>query len=282
MKIRTLFFMCWVLLLNIINAQPKLLWESDSLFSAPESVVYDTKRDLIYVSNMSQSKNHTPISGKHSVSKVDATGKIIKYDWINVLRNPTGICLHNDRLFIVDREGILEFDLETESIIKKHLIKTDGFLNDITVDDSGNLYITASSSNVIYKIENGEIELWFQSDEIMQSNGILYDNDKLIVCVNSDYYIKSININTKEVTNIAFTGKGIIDGVKKCGDNYLVSYLEGSLYLVSENGQINELLNTRDKNINNADFEYVEEKNLLIIPAMWHHKIMAYEYIPEN
>jgi sugar lactone lactonase YvrE len=220
----------------------------------------------------------------HSVSKANLQGEILKFDWINNLTSPTGICIFNDKLYIVDRFGVVEYDLKTDKISNKYFIKTVNFLNDITVDSDGNIYVSESDTNVIYRIKNREVEKWLDSVAVSRPNGVLFDDGKIIVGVNSDNCLKAVNISNKEITQIAHLGPGIIDGIKKCGDGYLVSHFLGNLYLVKPTGEVKELLNTRDAKINIADFEYIADKGLIIIPAMQNNKLLGYQFkqTPKN
>jgi sugar lactone lactonase YvrE len=187
--------------------------------------------------------------GQHYISKVNLKGKIIKSDWIGNLTTPTGICIANDKLYIVERFGVVEYDLKADKVSNKFHIKTSKFLNDITVDSDGGIYVSESDTNTIYRIKDNSVEKWLDSEEVSRPNGILYDDGKLLVAVNSDNYLKAINISNKQVTKIAHLDPGILDGIKKCGDGYLVSDFMGNLHLVTPSGQVTELINTREAEI---------------------------------
>jgi sugar lactone lactonase YvrE len=181
-------------------------------------------------------------------------------------------------LYIVERFGVVIYDLKQDKISNRYLIQNTSFLNDITVDLDTNIYITDSGSKTIYKIKNGNVEKWLETEEISYLNGILYDDGKLIIGVNGDTSLKSVDIKTKEIQKIAMLGEGAIDGIKKCGDDYLVSHFQGNIYLVKKNGEVKELLNTREQKIDCADFEYIEDENMIIVPALWNNKLIGYQY----
>jgi len=262
---------------NNLFAQALKLWETNEVYSAPESVVYDKVRDLIYVSNYTKNIKPGFSYGEHFISKAKPNGEIIVYKWIKNLTTPTGICIFNDRLYIVERFGVVEYDLSSDSVTSRYFIKTSRFINDISIDDSSNIYVSESDTDIIYKIRNNNVEKWLESENISKPNGILVDGNKLIVGVNSDSTIKSVDLITKEIKLIAQLKPGIIDGIKKIGKNYLVSHFEGNLYFVSTEGLVKELISTRDERINIADFEYCEEKELLYIPALWNNKLICYK-----
>ena len=257
------------------NVEPVKLWETDEIYQKPESVAYDGKRGFLYVSNLGSLKNGMPY-GVQSISKVSLKGKVIKFDWIGNLTRPTGICINDDKLYIVERFGVVVYDLETDKVSDKFYIKTSNFLNDITVDSEGGIYVSESDTNVIYKILGRNVEKWLDSEEISRPNGVLFDNGKLIVGVNSDNFLKAVDISNKQITKIAELGPGTIDGIKKCGDGYLVSHFSGNLYLVKPSGQVTELINTREAEINIADFEYIPDKDMVVSPAMRKNKIICY------
>ena len=258
------------------NAQPVKLWETGEIFKAPESVAYDGKRGILYISNCNGSLKDGLPYGEQCISKANIKGEIIKFDWIENLTKPTGICINDDKLYIVERFGVVVYDLKTDKVSDKFYIKTSIFLNDITVDSDGGIYVSESDTNLIYRIKDKSVEKWLDSEEISRPNGILFDNGKLIVGVNSDNFLKAVDVSSKQITKIAQLGPGIIDGIKKCGDGYLVSHFLGNLYLVKPSGQITELINTRDAEINIADFEYIADKDMVVVPAMRKNKLICY------
>lgn len=264
-----------------IDAQMNKIWETGDLFKAPESVVYDQKREVLYVSNYTRKMRDGFSYADCFVSKVNKDGEIIKFDWIPDLTSPTGLYLFKDMLYIVERFGIVEYDLKLDKIKNRYFISTASLLNDVTVDADSNIYVTDSYEKTIYRIKNGEVIKWMDTVEISYPNGIEYDEGKLIIGVNGDNFLKSIDIGTKEIHNIAFLGEGIIDGVKKCEEGYLVSLYYGVLLLVNQNGTVTQLMNTKEQKIPCADFEYIKNDKMVIVPTLWNNKLYGYRYNPQ-
>ena len=219
--------------------------------------------------------------GDCSVSKVDKNGEIIDFNWIPNLTSPTGLYLFKDRLYIVERFGIVEYDLNQDKITSKYSIGHASLLNDVTVDKDSTIYVTDSYEKTIYRIKNGEVSKWMDTLAISYPNGIEYDEGKLIIGVNGDNCLKSVDIKTREIHTIAFLGEGLIDGIKKCRDGYLVSLYYGILLHVKHNGTVTQLMNTKEQNIPCADFEYIENEKMVIIPTLWNNKLYGYKYVPE-
>jgi len=57
--------------------------------------------------------------------------------------------------------------------------------------------------------------------------------------------------------------------------NYLVSHWEGQVYRISPDGEVVELLDALPLGWNTADFEYLPEENLLLIPTFMDNRVRA-------
>jgi sugar lactone lactonase YvrE len=89
--------------------------------------------------------------------------------------------------------------------------------------------------------------------------------------------LKSVDLASKKITKIACLGARVLDGIRVDNQgNFLVSHWEGQTYLVSPDGQVIEILDTMPVKVNSADFEFIKEKNLLIIPTFTDNRVMAY------
>lgn len=258
---------------DAIYTHPSLTkqWEVKNKFNFPESAVYDRKRDVIYVSNFTGETNGF-------ISKVKPTGEIEKLEWIDGIFKPTGMCIANDKLFVVGRYNLIEIDLEKKMISNRYSFPTPIFANDIAVDETGAMYITDGGKGAIYKFGSGLITEWLKSSELIQVNGITVDGNNIIVGTSRDGSIKSIDSNTKEMKKIFSLGPGIVmDGLAKDGKgNYLVGDHAGRVFRISGEGKSELLLNTKARPIQLADFDFVPEKGLLIIPTLEDNRLMAF------
>ena len=263
---------------NVLSQALKKVWETDKILLTPESVVFDESRNFLYVSNFNVqggflAKGDT--SRDEFISKVSLDGKIINLKWIECLNAPTGLAIHNDKLFIVERSKLVEFDLNVNKIINRYSVPNSGFLNDIVIDPIGTIYLSDTKNNMIFKFSRGEIEIWLDHD-IDKPNGLLIDNDKLIVGSSGDKSIKIISLKNKTIDKVIETNSGI-DGLKitEKGD-YIISYMQ-KISLIGKDCSIVEILNTADSKIWNTDFEYLSLKNLIIVPTFFNNKLIAYK-----
>ena len=100
---------------------------------------------------------------------------------------------------------------------------------------------------------------------------------KLIVAANGDRCLKAVDLSTKQVSTIATLPLGLIDGVKTDADgNYLVSYNEGQLLRVTPDGEVTTLLDLTAPGTNIADFDYVPEKQLFVLPTFLDNRLVVY------
>jgi len=61
--------------------------------------------------------------------------------------------------------------------------------------------------------------------------------------------------------------------------NYLISDNKGRIFLITPLGEKTKLLDTTAPQRLCADFEYIIEKNLLVIPTLYDNRIMTYRLI---
>lgn len=268
-----------VLLTGIISiqAQDKVKltekWQATEGLKTPESVFYDTENDLFYVSNI----NGNPTEKDHNgyISKVGVDGKTIKAKWIQGLHAPKGMHLDGQTLYVTDIDRFVIIDTKKEVTSKIIDVKGAKFLNDVTVSPQGDVYITDSEVQAIYKYNEGSVEKWLDLGDYSFPNGLRFYNGNIIVGVAD--HILAIDPSTQKISVIA-SGTGGIDGIAKDNKgNYIISDWNGIIsYVMPEKGK-KELLNVKDKDINTADFEYIPSKNMIYVPTFFDNKVVAYE-----
>ena len=257
------------------------LWEIEKNFKIPESIVYDSERDCFYVSNY-DGYNPSNNQGKQAVSKVMLDGKAVNLAWASGLNNPTGMAVSENKLFVVERQNLVEIDPDTGKIVERHPIPQPGFVNDVAADASGNLYISDSGKHVIYRFSEGVIAEWVKGDEIRNPNGLHVEGKNLIVGNNGDNCLKAVDLKTKEIATIMNLGPGIIDGIRSDGKgNLIVSHWEGKVYRISPEGTVEKLLDLTVPKTNTADLEFIEEEGLLVIPTFSGNRVLVYR-LKEN
>jgi hypothetical protein len=285
-RISMKFLGCMILLITITSflsvGQTTMIWDNDSLAYNPESIVYDKARNCCYVSNFGKSPANGMNYNEDYVTKFNLKGEVLEKKAVPNLTAPTGLCIHNDYLYIVERFGIVKFDLKNNKESTRYRIITTKFLNDVAIDSGENIYVTVSDTDIIYRIKDSRVDKWFESPQISNPNGIMCDGEKIIVGVCSDNTLKSISIADKKLELVAVAGKGfgVIDGLKKYGNDYLISHYEGTILLLHSDGRITEVMDTSKAGVYCADFEFIEDKKLFVIPTLKNNRVSLYKYMP--
>ncbi|MCF8303149.1 MAG: hypothetical protein K9I94_07730 [Bacteroidales bacterium] len=252
-------------------------WASPQVFEVPESVYYDNDRDFIYVSNIKGKPTNK--DGEGFISKVAPDGRPVILKWISGLHAPKGMGKINNTLYVSDVDAVVKIDLEKGKIKNRYKAEDAKFLNDIDIDNNGNVYISDMVTGVIYRLQNGKLEKWQSSDKYKKPNGLQVENDYLLV--GTEEGIFRIDLETKEEM-LYIPNKGGIDGLEVLGNNrYLVSDWKGHVYLLEKGEDRITLIDTANEDINAADIDYVKDQGLILVPTFFNNRITAY-YLTED
>ena len=250
------------------------VWRSDTLLLTSESVIYDRKRDVLYVTNLNMEPRLK--DGNGFVSRVTTDGKISDLHWIDGMHAPKGTAIVGDTLYVADIDELIVIDIVKGVIARKVPSVGAGMLNDITSDSEGNLYITDSDANKILKYSNGKLTDWLTTG-LNRPNGLLAEKDRLLLASMGSKDMVAIDLNSKSFTKLA-DSLGAADGISFTGikDYYIVTDWNGEIFMVNPGGTRTSLLRTKDQQVNTADCEYIAEKNLLLVPTFFKNSVIAY------
>ena len=250
------------------------VWATDNTLRTPESVVFDRERNVLYVSNINQT-NKERKDGDGFISRLTPDGDIQELYWVSGLNDPKGMALHNNILYVADLDEIIAIATQTGAVLARHKADKAQMLNDVTIDDAGNVYVSDSQRGAIYLFRNGRVSHWLDTKR-ERPNGLLYDNNRLIVASSNTGKVRFLDIERKEFTD--WTDKiPSADGIVRIGsDGYIVSNWNGELYYVNLSGRNWKLLDTKNKKINTADIYYSEEQGLLYVPTFYDNRVIAY------
>ena len=256
-------------------------WETPRQFRTPESVLYDSQRNVLYVSSMgggAQDKN-----GRGFISRVGLDGEIKELKWATGLNAPKGMAMRGSVLFVSDIDQLVAISIKTGKIERRWDADGAKFLNDVAMDDAGNVYITDMYANRLYTLnEKGLLDVFSKSDLLKRPNGIYYYKDQIYV--GNKNYILEVDPSTGRTRKLKGE-TGPIDGLVALGNNkFLTTDWKGRLFLhdFSKDHQQTRLLDTREANQNAADMTFIKGKNLAVIPTFSDNRIMAYEIMLEE
>lgn len=273
---------CLLFLTFSLQAKPKpkklvKVWESDTTLRVPESVLYDAGTDAVYVANIDGKSD--ALDGNGFISKMTLDGKITNLRWATGLNAPKGMAIRGNKLFVTDVYRLIQINLQTGQAEKTYdaVDPKNAFLNDVTVDRSGTVFVSDSRFDKIYQLKNDTWEVLMSGEHLNKPNGVLaMGRDKLLIGCTKLGALRVVNLDTKTMTTIA-DGMAATDGIVTDGkDNYFVSDWNGQLFFVDEAGEKQQLLDTRPAKLNTADIEYVKKARLLLVPTFFGNKVVAY------
>lgn len=245
------------------------LWQTDSVLAVPESALL--KDSILYVSLIDGAPDGK--DGKGGIAKIGIDGKIINLQFTTGLNAPKGSGIYQNTLYVADLDVIVAIDLTNGSIIKKIPVPGASFLNDITIDDNGTIYVSDSKGNKIYMVQNKQPAVFIENAKNV--NGVLAVGSNLYFLAYGELYRTDAS---KQLIKIAEGMEPSTDGLQKIDDSaFLVSSWIGSIYYVSTDGKVERLLDTRDKKINTADLCYDPVKHIAYVPTFFKKSLIAFE-----
>lgn len=260
------------------NAQHQLvkLWETDSTLKVPESVLYDEKNQVLYISNI-DGKEPWGKDGKGSIGKVGLNGKVIAAEWVTGLNAPKGMGLYKNKLYVADLTEIVVIDIATGVIADRYPLEATG-LNDISISPSGKLYVSDSRMRKVHEVPLDAPALntpILDSTKLKGPNGVLFHKGSLYVLdAGAMFKMEKDGMLTKLGDGM----EGGTDGIEHVtGNEFLVSTWSGVVYYVNAGGTKQVLMDGREQKINSADIGYDAKKRIVYIPTFWKNTVAAYE-----
>jgi sugar lactone lactonase YvrE len=242
-------------------------WITDSLFLKPESALFDSSKQVVYISNIKG--EYLAKDGNGFISTIKTTGEIESLKWIEGLDNPQGLGLYNSKLYVADINRVVQINTTTAKIENVFVVDSAIFLNDVATDTNGDVYISDCFGNKIYKISDGEINVWLDSNFLSGPNGLMCTKDDVLLLNMKDKTAYAVHKATKKHRKI-FSGIDNLDGIVSDGRNgYFVSGAwQGQLFHVDPGGTKKLIIDLGEEKIITADIEYISEEELLIIPTL--------------
>lgn len=270
---------CIILLLLNFAANAQMLnslWETEPLMDKPESAVYDHANNVIYVSNING--KYCTKDGNGFISKVALDGTILNLNWITGLDSPQGMALFREHLYVADVGQVVVIDVKKGNVEKRFSAEGAIFLNDVTADANGDVYVSDCKANRIYRLKNSQLDVWLNDSKLQGPNGLLCERKNMMLLNMGEGSIYRVNKKTKALTEFC-SGIKNLDGVVPDGKGgYFVSGAwQGEIYHLDSRGEKRLILNLEPEKVITADIEYIPEKQLLIVPTL-SKTVMAYRW----
>ena len=196
------------------------------------------------------------------------------------------MALVGDILYVADKDVLVAIDVTSGEIKQRYEAAGAKFLNDVTADGQGRVYVSDMMANSIWRLEGGQFSEWLRDEALENPNGVLADDGRILVGswgrMADDFstkvpgHMKVVDVAAKKVSPMGdATPVGNLDGVEPDGrGGYTVTdWLNGAIFHVSADGKAARLL---DLNQGSADHEFIEKDRLVVLRMMMDGKVVAY------
>ncbi len=254
---------------NFVGAR---LLASNKGFKIPESITLDTRNNYIYVSNINGEPDVKDSSGY--ITRVMLSGEIIDTLPIANLNAPKGMTVAGQTLFIADIDRIVVYNIESQTVTKIYQPEGAEFLNDVASDADNNVYVSDTKAGCVFKIsQQGEVQKLFADSLCAGANGICRADAKIaMAAADRIITIDPLNARRRVFAKLHFTP----DGLKYHNDStFIASDFLGNIFAVTQK-ECRLLVNARE-GVNAADFEYLPQQNILIVPTFFNNTIDIYQ-----
>ncbi|WP_340679920.1 hypothetical protein [Paraglaciecola sp.] len=262
------------------NAQ-QIPW-SPSSFDQPESALLNSVTNEILISSMNG--NALELNGKGYISRVSTSGKLLQKYWVKGLNAPKGMGLYAQKLYIADMQQLHVVDTTTGNIITSYFADNSKMLNDVSIDESGIVYVSDILGGSIYRLQGDKLEKWFSTPLIEHPNGLLVDQGSLYVAnwgqgLHEDFSTDKLGkvyrlslLNPHSQIEIVSDELGNLDGLVSYKGKIIVNdWVNGNVFRI-HNGQ-SELLFNAGKGV--ADIGIYND--VLLLPMMFDNRIDTYK-----
>jgi hypothetical protein len=259
---------------SAVNAQPVLekLWLTEGL-NVPESVlIYRAgKANFLLVSQIDGDPSER--DGRGGIAKLDLDGTINNANWVTGLNAPKGMAHFDGKLYVADINELVIINIKSAEIEKKIVIPGAQFLNDVTVDSKGTIYVSDTKTGKVHRYQNDLLDDYLT--KIDGANGLKAIGSSIIVGGGAHLYLVDKTQNRLEIA------KGFaqaIDGVESVNKgDFLVSCWPGLIYYVYLDGKLDLLLDSQKEGINTADISFDTTTQTVFVPNFAKNTVTAYK-----
>lgn len=194
--------------------------------SGPEAVRYDSEMDVYFVSNFNSREE-----GDGFITKAGAEGNVVDLKFMvgtdeYPLNDPRGMFIIGEELFVADAQGVFVFNKKSGGLSRFIDFSSfePGFLNDISADADGTLYVTDTGKTQLYRIVENTPEIYIESVPIY-ANGITLDpsnNNFVLGSWRGESKIYGFNESGIIEEYAEFSG-GLFDGLEFVGENLIIT-----------------------------------------------------------
>ncbi len=276
------------------HSTPTLL--SNRGFATPESVYFDKKRDVYFVSNLNGGSHEK--NGKGFISRItpgDADEYKVDTKFIDgekegfTLHSPKGLTIVEDTLYVADIDTIRLFDAQSGEKRGEITIKGATLLNGLATGEDNVVYVSdtgvtpqwkTNGSDALYIIKQGAVtKLIAHPQDLKDPNGLLAGKGGVWVTTGSGeiYWIS----NEGKLSHRQQMSKGGNDGftLSRDGRALVSSWADKTVYVgtFQEDGKLREDFRAEITQVESpADIGFDCTRNQVLIPLFNKNEVAIY------
>jgi len=263
------------LLVGTANSQKlKKVWESsDDILKTPESVLYDSEREVLFVANINGAPDEK--DGNGFISLLNTDGTLKELNWVEGLNAPKGMAIFEGKLYVSDIDELVEIDIEKKEVNKTYLAPNAVFLNDVAACKNGMIFVSDTRTAEVYVLDDKKFKLWMKGEPMQTPNGLMTEKGHLFI---GDRNIYKVNIKTKKITKIIEDAGGV-DGLEKNNEGEFVFSNWPGMIWIHRDGKNIKLHDSTEQEIKTADIDFASDLNLVLVPTFYDNQIVAYKIV---
>jgi len=263
---------CVLVLPTTVKAHLEPLWQTKDL-RVPESVLLGTaaRAPTLFVSEIEGQGNAA--DGQGGIALLNVDGSIRQQNWLRGLNAPKGLASFQGKLYVADLTELVVIDIDKATIIEKISAPDAVFLNDVAVDPQGNVYVSDTRKNRLYRLQQNKLRPWLENVEA--ANGLTFVGNQLYIAA-GDKLFKTDDQGQLSIVAQGFAERA--DGIEPVGNgDFIVSCWAGLIYYVHADGKLDLLLDNRANKLNTADIGWDSAKQILYVPTFLGNSVQAYQ-----
>jgi len=268
----------------VITSQPLLEYTG---FAGPERVLHDAVRDRYLVSNVNGDANAADGNGFISVLSPD--GEVSDLKWIEggkhgvELDAPKGLAVNDGVLYVADISRVRLFDAESGAPVGEIAIPGSTFLNGVTVDASGTVYVTdsgppqgsldARGTEAVHRID-GDTVTTLAGGSLGRPTSITAGPAGLLVAPFGDSAVYRLDAHGKKQSVTHLPAQGLA-GVVALGDWLFVSSWQASAVFRGKLGRTFEV--ALEEQASPTDLGFDGTRARFLVPHYTEDRVDVYE-----
>jgi hypothetical protein len=220
------------------------------------------------------------------LSKVALNGVVLDQKWLTGLDAPKGMALAENTLYVSDITNLVVVDL-TSGLMKKYPAQGAKFLNDVTIDNRGRVYVSDMYTDSIYIFTDDKLSLWLRNRRLASPNGLYVEGDTLYVAswgvrkcgIETEVpgHLLQISLESKKIRSVGDGSPlGNLDGVEGLGKRGFLVTDKTLGRLIHLNRQ-SEIVDTIPLRPGSADFAVLPaDWELVVVPMMDDNMLKAF------